>query len=129
MLAVSGSSPAMMKPTTGMMAKSEYPKALGKGRFSTGGFINANTKMMPTVKMMTDQMSRPAGWIHGSQSGSRLGIGPDLLPLLLAVILGPHEPARAGRDGFLSRYLWAWHIGLSGDPVSRSHGPRATIAL
>ena len=74
----------MIQPTIGTIAKSEYPTAFGNGRLSTGGFISANTKTMPTVKMMTDQMSRPAGWIHGSQSGSRLGIGPDLLPSVSA---------------------------------------------
>src|SRR5438445_7479713 len=39
----------------------------------------------PTMKMATAQMRRPAGRIHGSQSGIKLGIGPWVLPMRSAV--------------------------------------------
>jgi hypothetical protein len=48
-----------------------------------------------------DQISRPAGRIHGNQSGIRLGIGRLVLP----GPIGDSGRVVGGLDRFLSRYL------------------------
>ena len=49
------------------------------GRSGLGRRIRATTMISPMIKRLTPQISRPAGRIHGNQSGIRLGIGPVVL--------------------------------------------------
>src|SRR3979411_3185559 len=49
------------------------------GRLGLGRRIRAATMIRPMIKRLTPQISRPAGRIHGNQSGIRLGIGPVVL--------------------------------------------------
>src|SRR5262249_28623954 len=71
-----------------------------------------------------DRPDEPAGRVDprqpvGQQVGHR-SRSPPLIP-------GLSEGSRAGRDGFLSRYLRPWHIGISGDRVGRIRPCRATM--
>ena len=114
MLASSGRITAMIHATIGMIAKSAYPILLGNGRFSTGGFIRAKTKMHPDNEDDA-RPDEPAGRLDpwqpvGQQVGHRcrsppvqdwrvaacLGRGCDGLPITLLA-------ARAYRDIGLGR--------------------------
>src|SRR5712692_6342354 len=54
----------------------------------------------PTIRIATAQIRRPAGRIHGNQSGIRLGIGPAVL----RVGSGRARSWETPRARFLSRY-------------------------
>ncbi len=62
------------------MKNNATPIRVGNGRFSIGGFRRARKKPVAISVMIVAQMRRPAGWIHGSQSGSRLGMSPTSFP-------------------------------------------------
>src|SRR5713101_4226916 len=49
------------------------------GRSGLGRRISTATMTRPSTRMPTAQRRRPAGRIHGNQSGIRLGIGPVVL--------------------------------------------------
>src|SRR5437763_394205 len=49
------------------------------GRPGFGRRMRTKKMISPIANRTTDQISRPAGRIHGNQSGIRLGIGPVVL--------------------------------------------------
>src|SRR4051794_3965944 len=67
------------------------------GRSGFGRRMRTKTITSPIKNNPTDQISRPAGCIHGNQSGITLGIGP--------VVLREASGWARGAVGFLSRYL------------------------